>query len=563
MAVSSLTVNAPLMNVHDGAADAGGALTKFSPSWITTAIGTSLRSIRIFPSLVCCRLSLSRSDSGVQMRTPEAGDSDLPAAGPTFATTRDTLTRMTTPATLGELRAAGFQDRTVKDELRSNLLAKVERGEELFPGIVGFDDEVLPGLERGILAGHDLILLGERGQAKTRLVRAIVNLLDEEVPTIDGCEIHDHPYRPICARCRALVADQGDQVPLRWVPREDRYAEKLATPDTSVADLIGDIDPIRVAEGRYLSDELTIHYGMIPRTNRGIVAINELPDLPERIQVSLFNILEERDIQIRGYRIRLPLDLLLVATANPDDYTHRGRIVSPLKDRFGTQVRTHYPQDAADEIRIMDQESRTTAGVVPVRVPAFMKEIVAALTAELRRSPHVNHRSGVSVRYSIGNVETLSAAAVRRAARLREPEAVPRVCDLPAVLASSEGRVEFDTIEEGREADILARALRTAELEVFRGRLSGFDFQPLLHRFDDGLAAETSDLTAASELLAQFGDLPGLAKLLERLGVEEESPGVAASAIEFALEGLHLSRRLNKDVGSAPGSVRYEGPAPA
>ncbi len=470
---------------------------------------------------------------------------------------------MSSPATIGALRAAGYTDRTVKDELRANLLAKLSRGEQLFPGIVGFDDEVLPALERGILAGHDLILLGERGQAKTRLVRAIVGLLDDELPAIEGCEIHDHPFHPICAACRALVAAQGEDAPIRWIARDDRYAEKLATPDTSVADLIGDVDPIRVAEGRYLSDELTIHYGLIPRTNRGVVAINELPDLPERIQVSLFNILEERDIQIRGYRVRLPLDLLLVVTANPDDYTHRGRIVSPLKDRFGTQVRTHYPQDLADEVRIMDQESRAAAGEIPVRVPAFMKEIVAALTAELRRSPHINHRSGVSVRYSIGNLETLSAAAVRRAARSGEPEAVPRVCDLPAVLASSEGRVEFDTIEEGREADILSRAVRAAELEVFRLRLSGFDFQPLLHRFDEGLTAETSDLTTASDLLAQFGNLPGLSKLLERLGVQEESPGVAASALEFALEGLHLSRRLNKDPGQAPGSVRYEGNASA
>ena len=467
---------------------------------------------------------------------------------------------MTHATTIGALRDSGYQDRTVKDELRANLLRKLERGDELFPGIVGFDEAVVPGLERGILAGHDLILLGERGQAKTRLVRAIVNLLDDSIPVIVGCEINDHPFRPICARCVALVAEDGDAVPIHWIAREDRYAEKLATPDTSVADLIGDVDPIRVAEGRYLSDELTIHYGMIPRTNRGIVAINELPDLPERIQVSLFNILEERDIQIRGYRIRLPLDLLLVATANPDDYTHRGRIVSPLKDRFGTQVRTHYPEELGDEIVIMDQEARSPAGDIPVRVPAFMKEIVAALTAELRRSPHVNHRSGVSVRYSIGNVETLSAAAVRRAARAGEPEAVPRVCDLPAVLASSEGRVEFDTIEDGREGDILSRAMRTAELEVFRRRLSGFDFQPLLHRFDDGLTAETSDLTPASDLLAQFGDLPGLSKLLDRLGVEEESPGVAASALEFVLEGLYLSRRLNKDGGGAPGSVRYEGP---
>jgi magnesium chelatase subunit I len=465
---------------------------------------------------------------------------------------------MTTPTTIGELRAAGYPDRTVKDELRTNLLARMASREPLFPGILGFDETVLPGLERGILAGHDLILLGERGQAKTRLVRGIVGLLDESVPMIDGCEINDHPYRPICARCRALVAEQGDATAIRWLARDDRYSEKLATPDTSVADLIGDVDPIRVAEGRYLADELTIHYGMIPRTHRGVVAINELPDLPERIQVSLFNILEERDVQVRGYRVRLPLDILLVATANPDDYTHRGRIVSPLKDRFGTQVRTHYPSTPTEEIQIVDQEAKRPAGDLPVRVPTFLKEVVAALTQELRRSPQVNHRSGISVRYSIGNVETLQAAAVRRAARVGEPEAVPRVVDLPAVLTSSEGRVEFDTIEEGREPDILARALRQAELEVFRRRLSGFDFAPLLRRFDDqAFAVETSELTPASEILGAFGDLPGLAKLMERLEVEEESPGLAASALEFALEGLHLSRRLNKDEGF--GVVRYEG----
>jgi magnesium chelatase subunit I len=310
---------------------------------------------------------------------------------------------------------------------------------------------------------------------------------------------------------------------------------------------------------RYLADELTIHFGLIPRTNRGVVAINELPDLPERIQVSLFNILEERDVQIRGYQIRLSLDMLLVATANPEDYTHRGRIVSPLKDRFGTQVRTHYPETLGDEIRIMEQESRPPAGEIPVRVPRFMKEILAALTAELRRSPQVNHRSGVSVRYSIGNLETLAASSVRRAARAREPEAVPRVCDLPAVLAGSLGRVEFDTIEEGREEEILFRSLRNAVLEVFRRRLAGFDFQGILGRFGEGLVAETSDTTSASEFLVQFGDLHGLAKLLERLGIEEESPGSAASAVEFAMEGLHLSKRLNKDAAGRVGTYRYEG----
>src|ERR671936_2409195 len=464
------------------------------------------------------------------------------------------------PTTIGELRAAGFPDRTVKEELRTNLLRRLERGESLFDGIVGFDDSVLPGLERGIVAGHDLILLGERGQAKTGLVRHLVELLDEETPAIEGCEVNDHPYRPICAQCRERMALEGDAVPIVWIGRYRRYAEKLATPDISVADLIGDVDPIRVAEGRYLVDELTIHYGLIPRTNRGIVAINELPDLPERIQVALFNILEERDVQIRGYRIRLPLDLLLVVTANPDDYTHRGRIVSPLKDRFGTQVRTHYPETLADEIAIMEQEARSAAGDVPLRVPVYMKELLAALTAELRRSPHVNHRSGVSVRYSIGNLETLAAAAVRRAARTGELEAVPRVCDLPAVLESSLGRIEFDTIEEGREEEILTRALKTAELEVFRRRLAGFDFQLILGRFEEGFAAETSDLMPAPDLLAQFGELRGLSRMLGRLGVEEESPGVAASAIEFALEGLHLSRRLNKDRTDRAGAVRYRGP---
>jgi magnesium chelatase subunit I len=469
---------------------------------------------------------------------------------------------MARATTIADLKAAGYPDRTVKDELRHNLLARMGSGADLFPSVIGFGDSVIPSLERGILAGHDLILLGERGQAKTRLIRHLVDLLDEETPIVEGCEVNDHPYRPICARCRALVAERGDDVPVAWIGRDARYAEKLATPDIAVADLIGDVDPIRVAEGRYLADELTIHYGLVPRTNRGIVAINELPDLPERIQVTLFNILEERDVQIRGYRVRLPLDLLLVATANPEDYTHRGRIVSPLKDRFGTQVRTHYPEDPEQEIGIMEQEARAPAGEMPVRVPAFMKETLAALTSELRRSPHVNQRSGVSVRFSIGNLETLRAAAVRRAALTGEPEAVPRPCDLPAVLEASLGRIEFDTVEEGREEEILLRALSGAVLRVFRRRLSGYDFAPLLSRFGEGLVARTSDLTPAGGFLDQFGELPGLARLLSRLGVEEESPGVAASGLEFALEGLHLSRRLNRDAAGRLGAYAYEAPSP-
>jgi magnesium chelatase subunit I len=466
---------------------------------------------------------------------------------------------VTTASTIGELRASGYPDRTLKEELRTNLLARLASGEPAFPGVVGFDDSVVPALERGILAGHDLILLGERGQAKTRLIRGLATLLDETAPIVAGCEINDHPYHPICGRCRELVARQGDATEVEWVGRDARYAEKLATPDISVADLIGDVDPIKVAEGRHLGDELTIHYGLIPRTNRGIVAINELPDLPERIQVGLFNILEERDIQIRGYKIRLPLDLLMVATANPEDYTHRGRIVSPLKDRFGTQVRTHYPESIEDEVRIMVQEATPPAEGIPVRVPAFVREILASLTAELRRSPQINHRSGVSVRYSIGNLETVAASALRRAARNGEPEAVPRVVDLPAAVESSLGRIEFDTIEEGREEEILVRALRQAVISVFGRHLGGYDLSALLNRFNEGFAVETSDLTPAAQVLEQVGPVPGLAKLLERLGIEEESPGAAASAIEFALEGLHLTRRLNKDQGGRLGSVRYAG----
>jgi len=287
------------------------------------------------------------------------------------------------PTTLRQLREADYPDRTVKQELRANLLQRLSRGQELFESVVGYGTSVLPGLERGILAGHDLILLGERGQAKTRLIRHLVELLDDEIPVIEGCEVNDHPYHPICARCRALVAELGPETPVSWIGRDARYAEKLATPDTSVADLIGDVDPIRVAEGRYLADELTIHYGLIPRTNRGIFSVNELPDLPERIQVGLLNILEERDLQIRGYKVRLDLDIVLVASANPEDYTHRGRIITPLKDRFGTQVRTHYPVEIETEIRIMDQEATIPPpgdGAPPVVVPVCLKEVLAELT---------------------------------------------------------------------------------------------------------------------------------------------------------------------------------------
>jgi magnesium chelatase subunit I len=464
---------------------------------------------------------------------------------------------VTQALTLGELRASGYVDRTVKEELRQNLLEALRTDKRIFPTIIGYEESVLPTLERGILAGHDIILLGERGQAKTRLIRHLVELLDEVMPILEGCEINDHPYRPICASCRSLIVAKGEDAPIVWVRREERYSEKLATPDTSVADLIGDVDPMRVAEGRYLADELTIHYGIIPRTNRGIFAVNELPDLPERIQVALLNLLEERDIQIRGYKIRLPLDMVLIVSANPEDYTHRGRIISPLKDRFGTQVRTHYPEEIDAEIAIMDQESRQSDAGIPVHVPLFLKEVLAEFTGRLRASPQVNQRSGVSVRYSIGNLETLIASAVRRAALVGESRAVPRTVDLWTIVPSSMGRIEFETLEEGREEPILEQSLKQAMADVFRRRLGGENFSGLTDKFEGGLQAETSDMMGSENFLAQFGKIPGLARIMRRLDVAEESPAAAASALEFALEGLHLLRRINKN-SSGRGAWRFE-----
>ena len=469
---------------------------------------------------------------------------------------------MTSTTTLGLLKASGYPDRTVKEELRANLLARLRSKHPTFPNIVGYEDSVLPALERAVLAGHDVIMLGERGQAKSRLMRYLVDLLDERIPIVEGSELNDHPYHPVSALARAKVAELGDATPIVWVGRDARYAEKLATPDTAVADLIGDVDPIRVAEGRYLGDELTIHFGLVPRTNRGIVAINELPDLPERIQVSLLNILEERDIQVRGYRIRLPLDVMLVASANPEDYTHRGRIITPLKDRFGTQVRTHYPQRVEDEIAIMDHEAAITYDDgVEVRVPDHLKEVIAEFSAQLRASSQVNQRSGVSVRFSIGALETLVAGAQRRTALTGESVALPRMVDLYALIPASIGRIEFDMLEEGREEAVLERALKRAILEVWHHHLGGQDTSPLTTSFDEGLVAETSSEMSASHFLGQFEGAAEAGRLIEklvgRLSLDDSAPA-RASALEFALEGLHLTKQLNKELTESPGRWRFQ-----
>jgi len=367
------------------------------------------------------------------------------------------------------------------------------------------------------------------------------------MPVVAGSEINDDPYNPISHHARVLVAERGDETPIEWVHRERRFAEKLATPDTSIADLIGEVDPIKVAEGRYLSDELTIHYGLVPRTNRGIFAINELPDLAERIQVGLLNVLEERDIQIRGYKIRLPLDLMLMASANPEDYTNRGRIITPLKDRFGAQIRTHYPLDVELEMDVIEQEAvPVETGGIPVRVPEFMTEIVAAVSQQARRSPHINQRSGVSVRMSIANYETMVANATRRALRNDEDEVVPRVSDLEALVPSTAGKVEFETVDDGREEQILDRIVKAAVLETFRSQCSPEQLVDLVHAFDEGTVVHTGPDLPASAYAGVLGDLPALHATLAELQVGE-TPAAVASAVEFVLEGLHLSKRLNKD----------------
>jgi magnesium chelatase subunit I len=435
----------------------------------------------------------------------------------------------------------------VKQELRDNLIARLRRGESFLPGIVGYDDTVVPQIENAILSGQDVIFLGERGQGKTRMARLLVGLLDEAIPALAYCEINDDPLAPICQACRLRVAEQGDAAEVAWIPRDRRYGEKLATPDITIADLIGEVDPIKVAEGRYLSDELTIHYGLLPRTHRGMFAINELPDLAERIQVGLLNIMEERDVQIRGYKVRLPLDLYVVASANPEDYTNRGRIITPLKDRFGSQIRTHYPRRLEDEIAIMEAERTSLSGEgLEARSPEYMTQVLAELTHLARRSPEISQRSGVSVRVSICNYENLLSSALKRAIRLGEREAVPRVSDLGAIAASTSGKIELETLGEAGEDKVLGKLVQRAVLNVFNRRFAAGELDEVVGAFQGGLRIEVSDGMPAGEYLRQIGEVRPLHAAVKKLG--GAGPAGIAAALEFVLEGLHLSRKLNKDV---------------
>jgi magnesium chelatase subunit I len=461
---------------------------------------------------------------------------------------------MAKPLTVGELRRSGYVSRSVKQEMRDNLIARLKRGTPLFAGIVGYEESVLPQIENAVLSGQDIVFLGERGQAKTRMARMLIGLLDEEMPALAGCEIADDPLAPICQACRLTVEERGEAAGIAWIPRDRRYGEKLATPDITIADLIGEVDPIKVAEGRYLADELTIHYGLLPRTNRGIFTINELPDLAERIQVGLLNIMEERDVQIRGYKVRLPLDLFVVASANPEDYTNRGRIITPLKDRFGSQIRTHYPRRADDEIAIMEAErTRFATDGFETTVPDYMKRIVAELTHLARRAPEISQRSGVSVRVSICNYENLLSNALKRAIRLGEERVAPRLSDLGAIVASTSGKVELETMGESNEEKVLGKLAQRAVLNVFNKSFAAGELDEVVTAFQGGLKMEVSDVMSSPEYVRQIGEVRPLHAAVRRLGATE--PATTAAAVEFILEGLHLNKKLNKDMQA--GHSRY------
>ena len=436
----------------------------------------------------------------------------------------------------------------VREEMRKNLLARLGRGERILPGIIGFDDTVIPEIENAVLAGHHMVFLGERGQAKSRVIRGLTSLLDPLVPVIAACPISDNPFAPICRECKRRLAAEGEALAIAWIGPDERYGEKLATPDVSMADLVGEIDPIKVAEGRYLADEETIHYGLIPRTNRGLFAINELPDLTEKVQVGLFNLMEEKDVQIKGYKIRLPLDVVIVASANPEDYTSRGRIITPLKDRFDVQIRTHYPRTIEDEIAIMEQEMPVfEREAAAVRIPDFMKEIVAHLTFEARGSNEINQSSGVSVRVTINNYESLLSNAEKRSVRLSEREIVPRLTDLHSVLASTAGKIELEYVgEDKRENDLIDRLINRAVLKVWDKYLKVEGLKKVTEHFEAGWGVEVSDRMRAEEYLEGIRQIPGLREAVAQLG-PFESPGLMAAAIEFVLEGLHLHQKLNKD----------------
>jgi magnesium chelatase subunit I len=461
-------------------------------------------------------------------------------------------------ATVGQLKESGYVPCSVKDELRKNVIRKLRAGEELFPGIVGYRDSVIPQIINGILSRHDLLFLGLRGQAKTRILRMLPLLLDEWIPVLSGTEINDDPIVPMTKTGRRIVAEQKDDAAIEWVHRDARYHEKLATPDVTIADLIGEIDLVKHAEGRYLSDESTMHYGLIPRSNRGLFAINELPDLAPRIQVGLFNVLEERDVQIRGYPIRLEMDVCLVFSANPEDYTNRGRIVTPLKDRIGSVIRTHYPETTAEGIQIarenawVDRDGKSGGeSKIAVEIPPFMSEIVEEVVRLARSSPHVSQASGVSVRTSIANLETLVSNAERRGLTTGETRVVPRVCDLNYLIASCRGKIEMTLAEEEGAEDKLIRALVGEAVKAVFGQYGDAEaYDAITEQFKGNLTFPAGDDLPAEEFVANMKAIKGLPQaamnLAKEMGLEAGDPAMLASVGEFLLEGLYVNNRLSK-----------------
>jgi magnesium chelatase subunit I len=462
---------------------------------------------------------------------------------------------MSVPRTLGELRRSPFSEprlrsRRVKDELRENLIAKLRKGESVFPGIVGYDDTVVPQLVNAILSRHNFILLGLRGQAKSRILRALTGLLDAETPYVAGCEIHDSPYAPICRRCRELVAKEGDNTPIAYLTPEVRYVEKLATPDVTIADLIGDIDPIKAARGGHeLASELTVHYGLLPRANRGIFAINELPDLAGKIQVGLFNIMQEGDVQIKGYPIRLPLDVALVFSANPEDYTARGKIITPLKDRIGSEIRTHYPATVEEGIAITTQEAWVERDGFQLHVPGFVREVIERIAFGAREDKKIDKRSGVSQRLPISVLENVTSNAERRAIRNGEDHVVPRIADVYAAMPAITGKLELEYEGEMRGADQVARELiRAAVARTFDRYFKDANLQQVVQWFDLGGEIKVADGAGAKDVLAGLKNIQGLVEKLSPLQVSlKDRPEVIVSAAEFVLEGLHAHKRIGRN----------------
>ena len=457
------------------------------------------------------------------------------------------------PGTVGQLRtevAAGRTPRRrVKDEIRGNLIDRLRTKEPVFPGIIGFDDTVIPQIVNAILSRHNFILLGLRGQAKSRILRSLVDLLDDAIPVVPGCEIHDDPLAPLCASCRSRLRDAGDELPIAWLDRDARYVEKLATPDVTIADLIGDLDPIKAARaGLQLSDELTMHYGLLPRANRGLFAVNELPDLAGKVQVGLFNILQEGDVQIKGYPVRLPLDVMLVFSANPEDYTARGKIITPLKDRIGSEIRTHYPVTRQHAMAITSQEAWIDRGSCELHVPAYVREVVEEVAFQARQDAKIDKRSGVSQRLPIALLENVVSSAERRAIQARESAIVPRITDIYAALPAITGKFELEYEGELRGADNVARdIIRSSVANVFTGYFAGVDLKQVTEWFDLGGSLQVDDTLPASELLERAAQVQGLRELAVHAGVAERAPAPAlASAVDFVLEGLYAQKKISR-----------------